>query len=986
MRQSSYSPLMRITSLVVVITFAMLILEPTAVAAKVLHDEYQQSVADTAREKAAQLAQTLQTVETTLTELQAVLADDTQLAKLNLGQTQKTFKGLKQQVLDLDKQVQIDFDAVAKHIRAKKLPASILQRHQNTVTTYQQHLATMNANLEALIAAKNKGQLHDKTAKALKHLKPLQKQGKHPHFDPNNLPFNIPDGKKVRKPLEDEKELKKLFPAKPIKVAATTLLPEMFMVASAPDATYLQPTTDVQITPEIEALAQELEHNPVKIYNWTYNNIQFIPTYGSIQGSQMTLETKSGNATDTATLLIALLRASGIHSRYAHGTVRIPIEKVMNWVGGVTAPAAAIQILGQGGIPVAGLAQGGQIAFVKMEHVWVEAWVDFFPSRGAKHVTGDTWVSMDASFKQYEFTDGMDIQSNVLFDAEGFVDHIINTAQINETEGWITKIDQDFVKTTLQNYQAEAEAYLNQVNPNATATDVQGAQTILSVNRPVLATGLPYHLIARGSVFSEIPNNLRHSIEINLYNSEMDRIWESPALSYSVSLPNLKTKRLGITYEPASETDALALQSYHDSGATAIPLYLIYVKPVVKIDTVAVATSASIGMGESQYIDLTITAPWGVERVSHDVIAGSEMVLGVDSAGITPELVEARFNTVNSNTAAENLHQVALHYWMESDLFNKMLGKAGGVHSFRLPSVGLFSSPLTVDYLFGMPRNGFYQSRNADIRHVRMSVAGQTPEDFVTFVKQSGIYSSYLESSIFEQLFQRTQGSGISAVQLLMDAAAQQIPIYSIDQENASSILPRLVISPEAKTDIINSLNAGKIVIVSESEPRKVGWSGIGYIIQDPETGSGAYMISGGLNGGGLVECEPETVPLVQAVQLLIMTAIIIAILASLIYGLPVLVGAGVAAGGQVVTALKALMIGMGISVLAFPAYAASSQDCGCVFVREVHYSGPCKTCMYKCPGWGSLVTFPQAVDALCMPVGENGLVDTSLIQPPCRY
>ncbi len=91
----------------------------------------------------------------------------------------------------------------------------------------------MNANLEALIAVKNKGQLHDKTAKTLKHLKPLQKQGKHPHFDPNNLPFNIPAGKKVRPPLEDEKELKKLFPAKPIKVAATTLLPEMLMVAEA---------------------------------------------------------------------------------------------------------------------------------------------------------------------------------------------------------------------------------------------------------------------------------------------------------------------------------------------------------------------------------------------------------------------------------------------------------------------------------------------------------------------------------------------------------------------------------------------------------------------------------------------------------------------------------------------------------------------------------------------------------------------------------
>ncbi|MEK8021235.1 MAG: hypothetical protein VSS75_030550, partial [Candidatus Parabeggiatoa sp.] len=93
-----------------------------------------------------------------------------------------------------------------------------------------------------------------------KAFKPLQKQGKHPHFEPNNLPFSIPDGKKVRPLVEDEKELKKLFSVEvaPIKVATTTLLPEMLTVAAAPAASYLQPTTDVQITPEIPSLSYTL--------------------------------------------------------------------------------------------------------------------------------------------------------------------------------------------------------------------------------------------------------------------------------------------------------------------------------------------------------------------------------------------------------------------------------------------------------------------------------------------------------------------------------------------------------------------------------------------------------------------------------------------------------------------------------------------------------------------------------------------------------
>lgn len=147
-----------------------------------------------------------------------------------------------------------------------------------------------------------------------------------------------------------------------------------------------------------------LNNNPVQISNWVHDNIEFVPTYGSIQGAHMTLQTKRGNAFDTASLLIALLRTANIPARYVYGTVQIPIAQVMNWVGGVTHPDAALQVFAQGGIPSTGLVQGGVLTAVKLEHVWVEAWVDFVPSRGALHRKGDTWVPMDAAFKQYTYT------------------------------------------------------------------------------------------------------------------------------------------------------------------------------------------------------------------------------------------------------------------------------------------------------------------------------------------------------------------------------------------------------------------------------------------------------------------------------------------------------------------------------------------------------------------------------------------------------
>jgi transglutaminase-like putative cysteine protease len=88
-------------------------------------------------------------------------------------------------------------------------------------------------------------------------------------------------------------------------------LPDAALPAT-PVAGDLAQTEDVQITPAIQALADSLGKNPVKIYNWVRNNIEFLPTYGSIQGADMTLSTRRGNAFYTASLLIGLLRASNI--------------------------------------------------------------------------------------------------------------------------------------------------------------------------------------------------------------------------------------------------------------------------------------------------------------------------------------------------------------------------------------------------------------------------------------------------------------------------------------------------------------------------------------------------------------------------------------------------------------------------------------------------------------------------------------------------
>ena len=103
-----------------------------------------------------------------------------------------------------------------------------------------------------------------------------------------------------------------LFKPEPIHLAGP--IPNGFTLPAfnlpvTPTADDLAATEDIVLTPAIRALAASLNNNPVQIYNWVRNNIEYLPTYGSIQGADMTLQTKRGNSFDTASLLIGASQA-----------------------------------------------------------------------------------------------------------------------------------------------------------------------------------------------------------------------------------------------------------------------------------------------------------------------------------------------------------------------------------------------------------------------------------------------------------------------------------------------------------------------------------------------------------------------------------------------------------------------------------------------------------------------------------------------------
>ena len=96
----------------------------------------------------------------------------------------------------------------------------------------------------------------------------------------------------------------------------------------------------------------------------------------------------------------------------------------------------------------------------------------------------------------------------------------------------------------------------------------------------------------------------------------------------------------------------------------------------------------------------------------------------------------------------------------------------------------------------------------------------------------------------------------ISAVKAIAIAQSEGQKIYTINKQNAQTALQKLPIGGEVGSEIRNAVNAGKEVTVHEKSINKHGWKRFGYIVIDPETGAGSYLIEGGGNGGEMTEIE----------------------------------------------------------------------------------------------------------------------------------
>jgi RHS repeat-associated protein len=157
------------------------------------------------------------------------------------------------------------------------------------------------------------------------------------------------------------------------------------------------------VAQEIRDLAKTLGNDPLAMFNWVRNHVDYVHYRGAKKGSLTTLVELSGNDCDQSLLLRDLLTAAGIPAILNYGTTWIPYQSsngvdIRHWLG---LPNAAYKnvdaenlLLNRGTKPSEAFKNFSDFS---LNRIWVQATIN------------NQTVQMDPSFKKYEQVTGMNL-------------------------------------------------------------------------------------------------------------------------------------------------------------------------------------------------------------------------------------------------------------------------------------------------------------------------------------------------------------------------------------------------------------------------------------------------------------------------------------------------------------------------------------------------------------------------------------------------
>lgn len=829
-----------------------------------------------------------------------------------LPSKQELLEGKRSEIADLRQDVEAELDRMRSTLAGMKQPDKLaaFDRYAKQVA---QRFDRIDRSLSGFSSAREDGARHRALGNAKAELRALHRRGQAADALPEAIPTPTTRlGAEVKPtPAEPSQKLPHYLSVGPFKpdVPSYAFLLDMLgkpAEAAAPstptEATAcgyvpadLNATQDVVISQEIQDLAAKLGYSPVKIFQHVYNTIRFEPYFGSMKGSVGALYSGAGSATDQASLLIALLRASNIPARYVLGDIQLLDSANLGangrgprWLGAKTYQAAG-SILSSNLNPNAGNYSNANGIFLR--HVWVEACLPYGNYRGApSDNTGYRWIPLDPSFKDNIYQPGIaGIQSSVAFDysATGYLASRTHTLPH-------------------ERYASQVESYVKGLNADNTLLDVPylGEQTARTYD--ILPVTLPYKVTQyvnwSGSSSPEaasLPDSHRYRLSIKVKNSSGTDLVAEQILV----LPSIVHQRVTLSYVPADAGSQTIWNSWN--GDLAAPPALVNLHPILKVDGLTQATgTGSITLGtqhrliikvtlgdtnlsqascrnddpanstpdpdlhcfnKTVYTNLTAGAHHALMAYAHQ---GSDRLMTERAERLTQTVQSAPTAPTPANAAnydeteGELLHIALMKYLRYVTDVGQQVGELNGVSAESGTHLGLTAAGLKVDYLFDLPfavhPSGPYIDVLGNLAHlVKLDTTAPTSAETWPTFKLFAYSASAYEHYIWQELIRTDAVSTVRGLQFAGESGGANplVTLTSANIGNWSTLMDASMAPYQAA--ITAAVNDGSTVTVPKktiaytdggAQPKT--WNGAVYMAENQNKGYFSAIIAGGLGGG----------------------------------------------------------------------------------------------------------------------------------------
>lgn len=598
-----------------------------------------------------------------------------------------------------------------------------------------------------------------------------------------------------------------------------------------PTTADLAETPETHITPELQALVDQLEGDPLALYQYVLSQIAYEPYHGARQGAAGTLSRGSGSDADTASLLIALYRAAGIPARYEYGTVEIPAEQLPPLLG-FTHYASAATTMASQGVPLSTLNDGNGPSKTRLEKVWVRAYLPYDNYRGQSarpdSPGGSRWVALDPAFKPHVLKNRVDVRNLATFDQAGFLAAETTVSPLNYfAEG---------LRTAL------LEAGLD----CPTLEDGRFRPQPAPLIPELLPTTLPYTLYTTPVAASSLPSKLRYTLTFELTDS-----YGFPILSKGFTLPEIFAQRLALTFPSGSSLDSAL------SGS---------VKPTLSLNDVKQASTSGMSAGTEGSVYLTISRPGASAYVrTHKVTAGGTYVFNIEYGQIHPDRiksVEAELQQLKSSGASQGtqdrrLAQLAGLLYANALSSDDLVATDLEAHYYAAQYVFMTGADVTPKYFFGIPNGALADGYSIDAEELLFLMPRTSAYDAtkaLALMNLIGTTGSFWEHALWGSVISK---GGLSSTNLLQLSKQQGMTQHFLDSYSEYQAIKSQLSHPSGViANVEQTLQGGGKVVIADRILSYGGRTISGYILQDSSTGSGRYLIYEQQGGGVSVDAE----------------------------------------------------------------------------------------------------------------------------------